>query len=509
MSRIRTAAAVLLMSSLGFLAGLTGGRLFDLNQVDDQLAGHNSRLLAHAMRVAHESRRLIDAATHTTDLCSPSDVATLRVLLFNATFLRDVGRLRDGMLVCSAAWGVLQTPHALPPAAFATRNGVRLWVGAANIMDRRIIGDMAAQNNVVVFTAPGAFDGFPEPGAGIDAKLITRDGRHVYRRFGRIDGLDLQDGQAPVNYSLRAERVIAECADEPGSPDICAVSRTFAHGWFGLPALILACTGALTGGLLAGLCVLWRQQSKSDRSALRRAIRRGELQVCYQPLRELATRRLVGVEALARWRTCDGQDVPPASFVPMAEDIGLGRELSRRVTEKALRELSARLRANTEFYVSINVSAQDLQDDAYSDFLLRMVNDQGIAPRRVALEITEGTPLSDAPVLSTIRALRRQGFRILIDDFGTGNSNLNYLAEIQADAIKLDRRFTQAIGTDQAGTLIIDHVVDISRELGLGLIVEGIETEAQAQYLAQRQPATIGQGWLLGRAVPAEDVPGA
>jgi sensor c-di-GMP phosphodiesterase-like protein len=139
--------------------------------------------------------------------------------------------------------------------------------------------------------------------------------------------------------------------------------------------------------------------------------------------------------------------------------------------------------------------------------LLRRVNEQGIAPQRVALEITEGTPLADSHVLGTIRTLRRQGFRILIDDFGTGNSNLNYLAEIQADAIKLDRRFTQAIGAEQAGTLIIDHVIDISRELGLGLIVEGIETEEQAQYLSSRQPATIGQGWLLGRAVRAEDIP--
>ncbi|KAG0776418.1 hypothetical protein G6F22_012583 [Rhizopus arrhizus] len=78
---------------------------------------------------------------------------------------------------------------------------------------------------------------------------------------------------------------------------------------------------------------------------------------------------------------------------------------------------------------------------------------------------------------------------------------------MQADTIKLDRRFTQAIGAEPAGTLIIDHVIDISRALGVGLIVEGIETEDQAQYLTSRQPAAVGQGWLLGRAVRAEDIP--
>lgn len=494
------------MSTLGFLAGLAAGRLIELNQVDDRLTGHNARLLAQAVRVAQESQRLIQAASHAADLCSDSDVATLRVLLFNSTFLRDIGRLRDGMLVCSAAWGVLTAPHPLPPTSFSANNGMTWWVGAANIIDRRIIGDMAARNDVVVFTAPGAFDGFPEAGSGMDAKVVTRDGAHAYRRFGQADGLDLYTGDSPSQYSLRAERLIAECA-VPAASDICVVSRISSHAWFTLQGLILGGTGALVGGLLAGLCFLWHQQSKSERTALRKAIRRGDLQVRYQPLRELSTRRLVGVEALARWRARDGSAVPPALFVPLAEEMGLGRELSRVVTQQALRDLAGRLRDASGFYASINVSAEDLQDDAYPDFLLRTVNEQGIAPHRVALEITEGSPLSDGHVRGIIRALRRQGFRILIDDFGTGNSNLNYLAEMQADAIKLDRRFTQAIGAETAGTLIIDHVIDISRELGVGLIVEGIETEAQAQYLSARQPATVGQGWLLGRAVRVEDLP--
>ena len=495
-----------MMSALGFLAGLAAGRLIELHQADDRLARHNSRLLAHSIRVAQESQRLIAAATHSADQCSESDIATLRVLLFNATFLRDIGRLRDGMLVCSAAWGVLSWPHDMPPETFTTRSGVKLWVGAANIIDRRIIGDIAARGDVVVFTAPGAFDGFPEAGSGIDAKVLTSDGAHVFRRFGRTDGLELFLGESPSAHSMRAERVISECA-APGTFDMCAVSRVRSQNWFLLPALILALTGALAGGLLAGLCVLWRLQSKSERAALRKAIRSGDIQVRYQPLRDLATRRLAGVEALARWRARDGEAVPPTVFVPLAEEMGLGRSLSRLVTTQALRDLSARLRAASAFYVSINVSAADLQDDAYADFLLRSVNEQGIAPQRVALEITEGSPLSDSHVLAMIRTLRRQGFMIFIDDFGTGNSNLNYLAEMQADAIKLDRRFTQAIGAELAGTLIIDHVIDISRELGIGLIVEGIETEAQAQYLSARQPATIGQGWLLGRAVAADEIP--
>lgn len=494
-----------MMSALGFLAGVLAGREIELRQVDDKLAGHNARLLAHALRVAHESHRLMAAATHGAALCSESDVATLRVLLFNSTFFRDIGRIRDGMLICSAAWGELPEGYQLPPAAFSLREGFQVWVGEANIVDRRITGDMAALRDVVVFTAPGAFDGFPEPGSGIDAKLVTRDGAHVYRRFGRTHDLELpsQDGLSVAR--LASERRAWACPPET-EPDICVVSRIRSDAWFRLPAMVLSVVGALALAFLAGLCVMWRLNANSAKTELRKAILGGDIQVHYQPLRQLATRQLAGFEALARWRARGGQDVSPSIFVPLAEAMGLGRDLSRQVTSQALRDLHGRLRENPALYVSINVSAADLKDAEYRNFLMDAVSERGLLPTNVALEITEDTPLSDGHVLAMVKALRAAGFKVFIDDFGTGHSNLNYLAEMQADAIKLDRRFTHAIGAEEAGTLIIDHVIDISRELRISLIIEGIETEEQARYLLARQPAAIGQGWLLGRPKPISEI---
>jgi sensor c-di-GMP phosphodiesterase-like protein len=506
MSRFRIAAFVLMMSTLGFLAGVLAGRLVELDQVDDRLAGHKSRLLAHALRVVQESHRLMAAATHAAADCSESDIATLRVLLFNSTFIRDIGRIQDGMLTCSAAWGKLPEALQLPPPAFTLRSGLVLWVGAANIVDSRITGDMAASRDVVVFTAPGAFEGFPEPGSGIDAKIVTRDGTHAYRRYGRTHDLHLP---AEGNDGYRAgafapERRASACAPESGA-DICVVSRLRSDAWFQWPAMVLSVAGALALAFLAGLCVMWRLHAGSVKTDLRKAILGGGIQVHYQPLRQLATRRLAGFEALARWRT-RGRDVPPNLFVPLAEAMGLGRDLSRHVTSQALRDLHGRLRKNPALYVSINVSAADLKDAEYRNFLLDAVSERGLTPANVALEITEGTPLSDGHVLAMVKTLRAKGFKVFIDDFGTGHSNLNYLAEMQADAIKLDRRFTHAIGVEAAGTLIIDHVIAISRELRISLIIEGIETEEQARYLLARQPAAVGQGWLFGRPVPIGDI---
>ncbi|WP_223573990.1 EAL domain-containing protein [Achromobacter mucicolens] len=505
MSRPRIAAFVLLLSALGFLAGVLAGRQIELNQADDRLAGHNARLLAHALRVAQEGHRLMAAATQGGALCSEADVATLRVLLFNSTYIRDIGRTLGGMLRCSAAWGKLPEPLALPPPAFTVSSGLQLWVGAANIVDRRIIGDMASLRDVIVFTAPGAFDGFPEPGSGIDAKIVTRDGSHVYRRFGRAHDLDVPaDGDAGHGLGFAPERRAWLCAPD-GGPDICVVSRLRSDAWFQLPAMVMSVVGALALAFLAGLCVMWRLHAGSARTELRKAILAGDIQVHYQPLRQLATRQLAGFEALARWRA-RGRDVSPILFVPLAEAMGLGRALSRLVTSQALRDLHERLRDNPALYVSINVSAADLKDAGYRNFLMDAVSERGLMPANVALEITEGTPLSDGHVLAMVKALRGKGFKVFIDDFGTGHSNLNYLAELQADAIKLDRSFTSAIGEEEAGTLIVDHVIAISRELGINLIIEGIETEAQASYLLARQPAAVGQGWLFGRPVPLSDI---
>jgi len=503
MSRSRIAAFVLLLSALGFLAGVLAGRQIELNQADDKLAGHNARLLAHALRVAQESHRLMAAATQGGALCSEADVATLRVLLFNSTYIRDIGRTLGGMLRCSAAWGKLPDPLALPPPAFTLSSGLQLWVGAANIVDRRIIGDMAAMRDIIVFTAPGAFDGFPEPGSRIDAKIVTRDGDHVYRRFGRAHDLDMpRENEDDLGFA--PERRASLCAPD-GGPDICVVSRLRSDAWFQLPAMVLSVVGALALAFLAGLCVLWRIHAGSAKSELRKAILGGDIQVHYQPLRQLATRQLAGFEALARW-SARGRDVSPILFVPLAEAMGLGRALSRLVTSRALRDLHERLRDDPALYVSINVSAADLKDAGYRNFLLDAVSERGLTPANVALEITEGTPLSDGHVLAMVKALRGKGFKVFIDDFGTGHSNLNYLAEMQADAIKLDRSFTSAIGAEDAGTLIVDHVIAISRELGINLIIEGIETEAQASYLLARQPAAVGQGWLFGRPVPLADI---
>ncbi|MEN4922698.1 EAL domain-containing protein [Achromobacter spanius] len=495
-----------MMSALGFLAGVLAGRLIELGQVDDRLAGHNARLLAHALRVSQEGQRLIAAATHGAALCSDSDVATLRVLLFNSTFIRDIGRLEGGMLRCSAAWGELPEPLHMPPPSFTARSGVQLWTGVANIVDRRIIGDMAAQHDVVVFTAPGAFDGFPEPGSGIDAKIATRDGAYVYRRFGRTHDLDQPgaEGGGETAGALAPERRAWACAPEPG-PDLCVGSYLRSDAWFQLPAMVLSVVGALALAFLAGLCAMWRVHAGSAKTELRKAILGGEIQVHYQPLRQLASRRLAGFEALARWRA-RGRDVSPSLFVPLAEAMGLGRDLSRQVTLQALRDLHERLLEDPALYVSINVSSADLKDAGYRNFLVDAVSERGLSPSNIALEITEGTPLSDGHVMAMVKTLRAKGFKVFIDDFGTGHSNLNYLAEMQADAIKLDRRFTNAIGVEDAGTLIIDHVIAISRELRISLIIEGIETEEQARYLLARQPAAVGQGWLLGRPVPVHDL---
>ncbi|MGA9423824.1 MAG: EAL domain-containing protein, partial [Terracidiphilus sp.] len=238
---------------------------------------------------------------------------------------------------------------------------------------------------------------------------------------------------------------------------------------------------------------------------LQRAIRRGRIAVLYQPIVELATRRVVGAEALSRWNDEDGYPVSPAIFVRLAEQRGFVHELTKMVLGRALRDFGAELLSQSEFRINVNVTGSDLGDARFVLMAEDAIASSGVAPERVVFEVTEGSTARTQMAIETIHELRRRGHRVEIDDFGTGYSSLSYLRDLAVDAIKIDRSFTQAIGTSAAIGGILPQILSIARSLSLLVIVEGIETAEQAEYFADFEGVVLGQGWLFGRPVSADE----
>ncbi|NNV18926.1 EAL domain-containing protein [Ochrobactrum pseudogrignonense] len=267
--------------------------------------------------------------------------------------------------------------------------------------------------------------------------------------------------------------------------------------------LALAVFGALAGGGLGAAGVQWRRGHASLAQQIKRSIAEGRVDVVFQPLVRLRDGQVIGAEVLARLSDEDGLPIPPDVFIPIAEQQGDIKNITRIVVRKALDQMNMRLHANEDLYLSLNLSVDDVIDPKTLVFLDQEVKRHGLSSLRVVLEITERSTANHERLIEAMKSFRTRGYEFFIDDFGTGYSNLAYLAKLPISGIKIDRMFTQAIGTEAVSAEIVENICNIARRLELKLVVEGVETQEQADYVRALHPDAIGQGWLFGRPVPA------
>lgn len=240
-----------------------------------------------------------------------------------------------------------------------------------------------------------------------------------------------------------------------------------------------------------------------------RALQREEIEVHYQPTVDLATNAVSGCEALSRWRHTHLGLVSPASFIPLAEEMGLMISIGRWVLEESCRQARA---WHTEFSskppinVSVNLSAKEFQHPDLARQVAGILRRTGVDPRTLTLEITESILMEDAPgTLKTLRALKKLGVRLAIDDFGTGYSSLSYLRRFPIDVVKIDQSLVKPLRNDRRSTAIVRAVTALAHDLGMTVTAEGIETPLQMACLRDVR-ADLGQGYLYSAAVDGESM---
>ena len=241
---------------------------------------------------------------------------------------------------------------------------------------------------------------------------------------------------------------------------------------------------------------------------LRAALLADELAMHYQPIVSLADGAVVGVEALARWNHPTLGAVPPDRFVALAERTGLSRELDRWAIDRALRE-AGRLRARRALpraaYVAVNLSPRHLADTGLEEHLTACTRAAGLSPRHVMLEITERAIMAEPePAIALLRRLRARGYRVSMDDFGTGHSSLSHLHALPVSTLKIDRSFVADICGDHNARAITTSIVDLARAVGVSVVAEGVETPEQ-RLLLEELGCTTGQGWLWSAAISPEE----
>lgn len=239
---------------------------------------------------------------------------------------------------------------------------------------------------------------------------------------------------------------------------------------------------------------------------LRTAFECENLHVVYQPQIDLTTRKTIGVEALLRWRTADGDYVPPERFIPLAEHSGLIVGIGEWVLRSACRETVRLAQAGHKLRMAVNLSVAQLRSPQFFAALDAALADSKIDPTSLELEITESMAMQPGDdIAGQIAQMKRRGIAVAIDDFGTGFSSLAYLEELDVDRLKIDKAFVAKLSADNYRHSIAATVTELARNMKLDVIAEGVETEAQMNWLHE-VGVHEGQGWLFARAMPAADL---
>jgi diguanylate cyclase (GGDEF)-like protein/PAS domain S-box-containing protein len=240
--------------------------------------------------------------------------------------------------------------------------------------------------------------------------------------------------------------------------------------------------------------------------SLEDAIANNDLELHYQPLVDLVSGRIVSAEALVRWRHRTLGMQRPDLFIPLAETLGLIGQLGQWVLVQAMRQHRQWREAGlVPPPIAINVSGNQLLDPGFLEVVEQALRSTGANPRDFEIELTEGVLIEPSPqIMASLDALRKMGFTLTIDDFGSGHATFRYLREFPVDKLKMDQVFVRKLVLDSTDALIIRAIISLARNMGVAFVAEGIETEMQRAFL-QREGCVIGQGYLFSMPLLAED----
>jgi sensor c-di-GMP phosphodiesterase-like protein len=442
--------------------------------------------------------------------CSPQEIDMMRRIDLTSAYLQAVGRIAGNNLICtslgtkepipvgppsliSAAGSEDRLNVRLPltnnqPVAIVSKHGIALIISPDLLLDTATEGPDVSLSMFI-------------PSSKLNNRVVASRGQILpewYRDIPRGSTATFVEAGHVVSVARSASSDVAVVAAAPQT----YVIREVRHF-----TVIFVPIGILCGLALAWTVVYVSRAQLSLPSVLRGAARRREFFVEYQPVVELDSRRWIGAEALVRWKRA-GQVVGPNQFIPAAEQSGMIPLITRCVAEIVAADLPHMLEIDPDFCMSINLSAVDLRSDETRDLLVRTVLDADANARNLQVEVTELGFLEGEENRGLIQSIRALGIHVAIDDFGTGYSSLSRLETLGPDSLKIDKSFVDAIGKDGVTSHVVQHIIEMGHALQLTLVAEGVETEAQAEFLRARA-VRYAQGWLFGKPMPLKDLCGA
>ncbi|PLP99405.1 EAL domain-containing protein [Cupriavidus pauculus] len=432
--------------------------------------------------------------------CSPTALEQAARVIYNYRYVQDAGAYVDGRYLCSPLLGDVRSKDlTLPPPDFRSGDGYVVWFRTKSPLSNERNDIQIGRDGHYIAIDRGSYVDLIDPARRPIAAIQTTTGTLIALSTG-ANANDMLDAWRHGGKVINEEwnYAVAQSSTGPLAVVVKSPRSSVARTW---PKLLAAW---LSIGVTAGAVLGWFAYKRiswqlSFPATVEWAISRRKIEVVYQPVIRLADDACVGVEVLARL-TLQGQPVSPDIFVRVAEENHLIQALTDLVLEKALAQLGKFLVANPTFYVSINVSGEDLASLRFLNTLTSALDGTGIAPGQIRIEATERSFLNTDAMREVIAAFRAAGHPIYIDDFGTGYSSLSYLQTLKIDFLKIDKSFIDTIAQDTASSVVAPHIIAMAHELRLEIVAEGVESASQVAWLLD-QGVQYGQGWHYAQAM--------
>ncbi|OAK61371.1 hypothetical protein A3K87_20770 [Variovorax paradoxus] len=437
--------------------------------------------------------------------CSATHLEALRSIAFRSAIIRDVVYQGEGAGPrCNGNIGAAASSLPSDSPDFTTETGRRIWRNVDLPLSPGVKSTLVKEGAYELLIAPEKQPATVEDGRyALSVVLLNSATGTMLVVRGADPGIAQPLLISGSTYWLRGDIISVACL--PGQVT-CYVLKARGLAVLMSNLMLLIFTGILAGiGVALGVAS-WSARGYRMRTIdalLREAVAKKELFMHYQPIVDNRTGEAVSAEALMRWTLKTGESVSPAVFIPIAEANDLIGKLTLLALQRVSEDFGDFLRTHKNFKISVNVVPADMMDSSFHQSLQHHFVEAGIAPTQLAFELTERTSARLESAVTVMLELGGRGHEIYIDDFGTGYANLSYLSDLKVDKIKLDKKFTDTVGTGTLRERIVPSVIELARELGVEIIVEGVESNAQVEYFRDRG-VHLMQGWFYARPLPAE-----
>lgn len=439
--------------------------------------------------------------------CGPAVISQLQAIDAVSSYLQMVGTVKNDAIVCSS-YGLQNPPLLLGDVDYVSAVGARVRnnVRFPFAPDESFIVSENGRFAAVVHKALPVDATVAEP--GVSLAIVAASQSRALATRGHIDPRWIPERNLLAPGEQRTLTIGGTAVTQIRSKvyDLLAIAalgnENYVSEVTGL-ALVMVPFGLIVGGLMSWLLLRILRAQRTLPAAIRAGLRNREFFIELQPIVRLSDRAWVGAEVLLRWRRPNGELVRPDLFIGAAEDAGMIRQVTSRVLELVAPALHAIALRDEEFFLSLNMAAQDLYDDGMAGQLTELLAQTQSRASHVRIEITERALLDVKRAENQLASIRALGIHISIDDFGTGYSGLSDLISLKVDSLKIDKTFIDTIGGEAATSQVAAHIVEMAHALSLQITAEGVEQPQQADILSN-WGVQYAQGWLFSKALPID-----